>query len=227
MSAFETWLSGKLQELETDEGVFLPYIVSILESEDETEEEKREGLTGILADCLDNEEAIEAVLNDIIDNWKNLSSNGESITEVVEEVKKLDITAKMHEITQERLANSKVKTKEMTEEEKKIKEAVLNSMQNGAKSDDEEEDAEAGDLGPANTNAAQVQQVLVILHNNHYVCDHFNFQDALELKAKDAAAAAAKKEKDKIDRLNQKNKAEERKKKAQEKAAKGERKTGR
>jgi len=76
-------------------------------------------------------------------------------------------------------------------------------------SDDEEEDAEAGDLGPANTNAAQVQQ------------------DALELKAKDAAAAAAKKEKDKNDRLNQKNKAEERKKKAQEKAAKGERKTGR
>ena len=170
MSAFETWLSGKLQELETDEGVFLPYIVSILESEDETEEEKKEGLTGILADCLDNEEAIEAVLNDIMDNWKNLSSNGESNKEVVEEVKKLDITAKMHEITQERLANSKVKTKEMTEEEKKIKEAVLNSMQNGAKSDDEEEDAEAGDLGPANTNAAQVQQVLVILHNNHHAC---------------------------------------------------------
>ena len=170
MSAFETWLSGKLQELETDEGVFLPYIVSILESEDETEEEKKEGLTGILADCLDNEEAIEAVLNDIMDNWKNLSSNGESNKEVVEEVKKLDITAKMHEITQERLANSKVKTKEMTEEEKKIKEAVLNSMQNGAKSDDEEEDAEAGDLGPANTNAAQVQQVLVILHNNHHTC---------------------------------------------------------
>ena len=170
MSAFETWLSGKLQELETDEGVFLPYIVSILESEDETEEEKKEGLTGILADCLDNEEAIEAVLNDIMDNWKNLSSNGESNKEVVEEVKKLDITAKMHEITQERLANSKVKTKEMTEEEKKIKEAVLNSMQNGAKSDDEEEDAEAGDLGPANTNAAQVQQVLVILHNNHPAC---------------------------------------------------------
>ena len=68
MSAFETWLSGKLQELETDEGVFLPYIVSILESEDETEEEKKEGLTGILADCLDNDEAIEAVLNDIMDN---------------------------------------------------------------------------------------------------------------------------------------------------------------
>ena len=55
----------------------------------------------------------------------------------------------------------------------------------------------------------------------------FAFQDALELKAKDAAAAAAKKEKDKQDRLNQKNKGEERKKKAQEKAAKGERKTGR
>ena len=227
MSAFETWLSGKLQELETDEGVFLPYIVSILESEDETEEEKREGLTGILADCLDSEEEIEAVLNDIIDNWKNLSSKGGSVAEVVEEVKKLDITAKMHEITQERLANSKVKTKEMTEEEKKIKEAVLNSMKNGAKCDDEGEDEEAGDLGPANTNAAQVQQVTFSIFSVLTLIDNFSFQDALELKAKDAAAAAAKKEKDKQDRLNQKNKGEERKKKAQEKAAKGERKTGR
>ena len=159
MSEFETWLAGKLQELETDEGVFLPYIVSILESEDETEEEKREGLTGILADCLDNEEAIEAVLKEIIESWRKFSLKGDSVTEVAEDVQKLDITAKMHEITQERLANSKVKTKELTEEEKRVKEAVLNSMRNGGKSDDEEEDGEAGDLGPANTNAAQVQQV--------------------------------------------------------------------
>ena len=159
MSEFETWLAGKLQELETDEGVFLPYIVSILESEDETEEEKREGLTGILADCLDNEEAIEAVFAEIIESWKKFSLKGDSVTEVAEDVQKLDITAKMHEITQERLANSKVKTKELTEEEKRVKEAVLNSMRNGGKSDDEEEDGEAGDLGPANTNAAQVQQV--------------------------------------------------------------------
>ena len=184
MSAFETWLSGKLQELETDESVFLPYIVSILESEDETEEEKREGLTGILADCLDSEEAIEAVLNDIIDNWKNLSSKGGSVAEVVEEVKKLDITAKMHEITQERLANSKVKTKEMTAEEKKIKEAVLNSMKNGAKCDDEGEDEEAGDLGPANTNAAQVQQVTFSIFSLLTLIDHLLFRTLSNSKQK-------------------------------------------
>ena len=35
--------------------MFHPYIISILEGEDESEDEKKEGLTGILADCLDNQ----------------------------------------------------------------------------------------------------------------------------------------------------------------------------
>ena len=52
-------------------------------------------------------------------------------------------------------------------------------------------------------------------------------QEAVEMRERQAAAAAAKKEKDKQDRAKQKNQAEERKKKAQEKAAKGERKSGR
>jgi len=42
MSDFTGWLGGRLAELNTDESVFLPYILSILEGEDETEEEKCE-----------------------------------------------------------------------------------------------------------------------------------------------------------------------------------------
>ena len=47
------------------------------------------------------------------------------------------------------------------------------------------------------------------------------------MREKQKSAAAAKKEKDKQDRINQKSQAEERKKKAQEKSAKGERRSGR
>lgn len=45
---FEKWLNRKLTELNTDESVFGSYIMGILEG-DETLEEKREGLEGILS----------------------------------------------------------------------------------------------------------------------------------------------------------------------------------
>lgn len=45
---FVKWLSNKLRELNTDESVFGEYILSILEG-DESIEEKRESLEGILS----------------------------------------------------------------------------------------------------------------------------------------------------------------------------------
>lgn len=48
MNSFDSWLSKKLQALNTDEGVFGSYIKGILEG-DETEDEKTEALEGILA----------------------------------------------------------------------------------------------------------------------------------------------------------------------------------
>ena len=55
----------------------------------------------------------------------------------------------------------------------------------------------------------------------------FILQESQEMREKQRLASAAKKEKDKQDRINQKSQAEERKKKAQEKSAKGERRSGR
>lgn len=46
--SFDAWLSFKLQELKTDEGVFGSYIRGILEG-DETVDEKTEALEGIFA----------------------------------------------------------------------------------------------------------------------------------------------------------------------------------
>ena len=47
---FDPWLCERLRELQTDETVFAPYIRSILEGEDEDEEEKIEALDGLLAE---------------------------------------------------------------------------------------------------------------------------------------------------------------------------------
>lgn len=46
-NSFDDWLSKKLQDLKTDEGIFGSYIKGILQG-DETEEEKIEALEGIL-----------------------------------------------------------------------------------------------------------------------------------------------------------------------------------
>merc|ERR1711862_1065536 len=161
------------------------------------------GLTGLLSDILDNEAAIEKALNEILLKWKNCEKLSESVVEP--DADKLDITEKMHQITQEKLANFTISKVEKTEEEKRLKEAILHGYaEGGSGSSDEDEEGGPLDLGPANTNAADVQK------------------ETQENREKQKEAAAAKKEKDKNDRLNQKNQAEERKKKAQEKAAKGE-----
>ena len=209
MTEFESWLSGKLKALNMDESVFQPYIISILEGEEESEEEKREGITGLLADALDNEDDIETAFSDIVEHYAKMSSSDNTET-VTQQVDNLNITEKMHAITQQQIANSLIRKVEKTDEEKRIKEAILNGFAVEGGDDSDEDSGDGGDgLGPANTNAENVQK------------------EALEMREKQAAAAAAKKEKDKQDRANQKNQAEERKKKAQEKAAKGERKSGR
>ena len=164
MSEFETWLTKKLQDLKTDETVFLPYIISILEGEDETQEEKNEGITGLLSDILDSEAAIEKTLNEILLQWKNSENSSEKVAET-DAASKIDITAKMHQITQEKLANFTINKVEKTEEEKKLKEQILYgyAVEAGSGSDDDDDDDGPVNLGPANSNAADVHKVFIIM----------------------------------------------------------------
>jgi len=207
---FSLWLGKKLTELGTDESVFGPYIVSILEGEDETAEEKEEGIEGILSDVLDDENVIKATLTQILEQWSKAKTAKEN-EEVVKKIDldKMDLVEKMSQITQEKLATyTPKKQEEQTEEQKRIKEAILQGYSeapDGSETESGEDDGD-GDGGlTANNNAASIQQ------------------EQAEYREKQKAAAIAKKEKDKQDRANQKNQAEERKKKAQAKAAKGER----
>merc|ERR1712015_186228 len=102
------------------------------------------------------------------------------------------------------MANFSMKKVERTEEEQRIKDAILAGFSEVADGETDESDEEGdGDLGPANTNAQATA-----------VVDQAKREEA-------RIASQAKKEKDKQDRENQKKQGEDRKKKAQEKAAKG------
>ena len=159
MTQFEAWLTKKLQELKTDEGVFLPYIVGILEGDGESEEEKAEGITGLLADVLDDEAAIEKTLQEILAAWRQGSDSGQtSVETVADDVSKLDITERMKLITQEKIATSKINKTEKTEEEKKIKEAILSGRAAVEGSDDEGTACSTAGL-VSNSNAENVQKV--------------------------------------------------------------------
>ena len=166
-SQFEGWLAVRLVQLGTDESVFVPYILSILEvgfssshlfifyypnillsilklkkfcflelysptlplllqGEDESQEEKEEGLIGLLSDVMDNEEAIQETLKQILEQWRLAGEQDEQIKKTTESVAKLDLVEKMSQITQEKLATYvPKKQEEQTEEQKKIKEAIL------------------------------------------------------------------------------------------------------
>ena len=179
MTPFEDWLTKKLQELNTDEGVFLPYIVGILDGDEESEEEKREGIVGLLADVLEDEAAIEKTIKEIFVKWREESEScSSSVETVVEEVSKLDITHQMHLITQEKIATSKINKSEKTEEEKKVKAAILGGFTTGGRVADDDESDEDDDRGlVSNSNAESVQKVScscrvtfkqkIIFHHNY------------------------------------------------------------
>jgi len=204
---FTSWLDGKLTDLGTDASVFSPYITSILEGEDEGEEEKEEGITAILSDVLDREDLINSVLKEIQDRWKKHLSKSAVVNEAPKEPK-LEIDDQLHKIMEQKMSNFSVQKKEATAEEKKLKAAILAGYATVDGTDDEDEEDDDEDLG-SNANVKAVQEAQA------------------EWKEAQKQSAMAKKEKDKQDRENQKKQAEDRKKKAQDKAAKGERRSGR
>merc|ERR1712080_511167 len=179
------------------------------------QEEKEDGLVGILSDVLEDEEAIKETLAQILERWnKETTIIDDELKKATVDVSKLDLVGKMNEITQQKIATYTPKEhKEQTEDQRRIKEAILQGYAEGSEGSDEE-DEEGGDGGgggslgglAANTNAASCHA------------------EQVEIREKQKAASAAKKEKDKLDRENQKKAQEDRKKKAQAKAAKGERK---
>uniref|UniRef100_A0A0A9WLH8 Coiled-coil domain-containing protein 43 n=3 Tax=Lygus hesperus TaxID=30085 RepID=A0A0A9WLH8_LYGHE len=200
-SSFDSWLTLKLRSLNTDEGVFGSYITGILTG-DESLEEKTEALEGIISEITEND--INVHCREILEKW------GESITAIsAEEVKKPeeDVEEKLVRLM-EKNALSTQAPREYTEEERKIREAILaqyGEVQTSDQDFEEEEDvAEVAEKNMMkNTNVSSVVQA------------------EKEKREKAKVDSQKKKDKDREDRERQKQQQAEKKEKR--KTQKGER----
>ncbi|KZC10174.1 PREDICTED: coiled-coil domain-containing protein 43 [Dufourea novaeangliae] len=158
-NSFDSWLSTKLQALNTDEGVFVSYIKGILEG-DETEDEKTEALEGLLAGITDDD--ISNHVTEILSAWaKWLPMKGATASN--EPVEDVDVRlAKMLE--SQSLATTTQRGRAETEEERRVREAILAqysqiSDEENSDGEKEEDGASGGDYGiEKNTNAAVIVQ---------------------------------------------------------------------
>ncbi|XP_018577839.1 coiled-coil domain-containing protein 43 isoform X2 [Anoplophora glabripennis] len=198
---FPNWLNEKLQELNTDETVFGSYIQGILDS-DESFEEKSEALQGILAEIVENEGEINKICNEILEKWHIFKPKEPPPSQMSSE----DVNNKLAKLLESQ-SLAITKQRQYTEEERKIREAILS--QYSQMTDDEDENEEKN--GTVDENRIE---------------KNLNAQTVLQAeKSKREQArieSQKKKEKDKEDREKQKQLKEEKKEKR--KTVKGERK---
>ncbi|XP_063529400.1 coiled-coil domain-containing protein 43 [Cydia strobilella] len=193
---FEPWLNDKLKSLKTDEGVFGSYISGILEGED-TIDEKRDALEGLLSEIVEHDISIH--VTEILEKWES--------SRPLEEAPKpaTDVDIQLTKMLESQSLATTTR-REYTDEEKKIREAILSqySQLSDNEADVENvEETESPDL-VKNTNALDVAAA------------------ARERREQARLDAQRKKEKDKEDREKQKQLKEEKKEKR--KTQKGERK---
>ncbi|CAG9566655.1 unnamed protein product [Danaus chrysippus] len=196
VSAFQPWLIDKLKSLKTDENVFGSYISGILESED-TIDEKKDALEELLSEIVDKD--ISAHVNEIIDKWEVCKPKEESPKSAP------DVDIQLAKLLESQSLATTTR-REYTDEEKKIREAILSQYSQLPDNEEDEEndsDTEGQDL-VKNTNALDVAAA------------------ARERREQARLEAQRKKDKDKEDREKQKTLKEEKKEKR--KTQKGERK---
>ncbi|XP_017784792.1 PREDICTED: coiled-coil domain-containing protein 43 [Nicrophorus vespilloides] len=197
---FSDWLGNKLKELNTDESVFGSYISGILDS-DETADEKNEALQGILSEIVENENNLNDLCAEILDMWCKLQTK-ESASSVKDPLEDVDV--KLAKLMESQCLQT-TKQKQYTDEERKIREAILAQYSQMTDDEEEEDDVcvspEAG--MQKNMNAQNVAQA------------------EKEKRENAKQESQKKKEKDKEDRQKQKQLQEDKKEKR--KTQKGER----
>ncbi|KAJ8668531.1 hypothetical protein QAD02_010194 [Eretmocerus hayati] len=209
-ASFDSWLIDKLQQLNTDEGVFGSYIRGILEG-DESHDEKTEALESILAGITEDE--IGKHVSEILEAW---SKFGLVKLEKINDAPKEDVDVRLARMLEsQKLATTSHKSSH-TEEERRIKEAILaqySQMSDEEESEDEDNEDPGGGGGCSGGGGDSG------LAKNTNVSDIVRAQKEQRERAK--LESQRKKDKDKEDREKQKLAKEEKKEKR--KTHKGER----
>lgn len=200
---FDSWLSLKLLALNIDEGVFGSYIKGILDG-DESLEDKTEALEGILSEITEN--GIRNHCREILEKWRNTSQAAISVKNAeVAGAEAMDV--KLAKLMESQARPTTVQ-RTYTDEERRIREAILAQYSQMSDQDDDEDEGDRGAEGKENglvknTNASVVQQA------------------EKEKREKAKLESQKKKEKDREDREKQKQIQQEKKEKR--KTQKGER----
>ncbi|XP_065345471.1 coiled-coil domain-containing protein 43 [Cloeon dipterum] len=214
---FDSWLTVKLQALNTDEAVFSSYIKGILEGDD-PEDEKNESLKEFLSGITENQ--ISSLRDEIVEKWQHFSNLKEEEAAATQ-AKQEDVDERLVRLMESK-AKPTIAVRNYTEEERKLKEAILLKYENVADADDDGEDQEdaAALSGPA-----AVAEKTANKSSKANIEKNTNFEDVVradkEKRERAKQEAMQKKEKDKEDREKQKQAQQEKKEKR--KTQKGER----
>ncbi|MBN3273374.1 CCD43 protein, partial [Polyodon spathula] len=203
---FEQWLNSRLDSLEVDRDVYGSYILGVLQEED-SEDEKMDAIQGILSAFLE-EDALEDVCKEILKQWLESSAGSKAKNDHVD--------AEVQAIASliEKQAQIVVKQKEVSEEEKKRKAALLAQY--------------------ANITDDEAYPLSVFLFSFFFffakktLFKNTNLEDVINAKKVDREKAREdshkKKEQDKMQREKDKLLKQERKDKEKKRTQKGERK---
>ncbi|XP_076853177.1 coiled-coil domain-containing protein 43 [Brachyhypopomus gauderio] len=202
---FENWLNDRLDNLEVDREVYGAYILGVLQ-EEENDDEKRDALQGILSAFLDDD-TLEEVCQQILKQWTDFSSRSAAASGQPDEVQAIASLI-------EKQAQIVVKQKDVSEESKKRKEALLAQYANIT--DEEDEGGPEEELGA------------VGIPSDKSLFKNTNVQDVLSLQKQQRELsreeAHKKKEQDKVQREKDKLSKQERKDREKKRTQKGERK---
>ncbi|KAJ1521387.1 hypothetical protein ONE63_003062 [Megalurothrips usitatus] len=187
---FDAWLGGKLRDLNTDDGVFGSYIKGIVTG-DESNDEKLEALEGIIAEITEND--ISGLCREILEKWQTMAKPHETQDSTKEE----DVENKLVKLLESQTIQT-VQQRQYTEEERRLREAILSQysqiqVQEECEFDEGEDHDDAG--LERNTNVSSIQQA------------------EKERREQARLDSRQKKEKDKEDREKQKQQQAEKKEK--------------
>ncbi|NXO14073.1 CCD43 protein, partial [Oriolus oriolus] len=200
---FPAWLAARLDALGLDRAVYGAYIEGLLR-EEESDEERLEALQAVLAACLE-EDLLNDVCREVVERW----SDSQVIDAKEEKEDEVQAIASM----MEKQARIVVKPKEVSQEEKQRKAALLAQYANVT---DEEEYP-----FPALLKAWAVKGNTSLFRNT-------NVEDVLNARKLERELLRdefqKKKEQDKLQREKDKLAKQERKEKEKKRTQKGERK---
>ncbi|NXS65218.1 CCD43 protein, partial [Pandion haliaetus] len=202
---FVAWLAVRLEVLGLDRAVYGVYIQGLLR-EEESDEERLEALRGVLAACLE-EDLLNDVCREVVEKW--------SESQIVDTKEKKEDEIQAIASMMEKQAKIVVKPKEVSQEEKQRKAALLAQYANVT---DEEE---YPFTDPVETSLSALN-ILPALFRNTNVEDVLNARKLERELLRDEFQK--KKEQDKLQREKDKLAKQERKEKEKKRTQKGERK---